>query len=65
MSLRAITLGDRLHLTIADDGEWKQPRHDPASHRGRGIALMRALMQDVSIESGATGTTVNMHARIA
>lgn len=63
--LRATALADRLHLTIADTGVWKTPHSDPASHRGRGIALMRALMQDVSIETGDRGTTIDMHARIA
>jgi PAS domain S-box-containing protein len=65
VSLRAIVLSDRLHLRIVDNGEWKQPRPDPSANRGRGIALMRALMQDVSIEPGETGTTINMQARIA
>jgi PAS domain S-box-containing protein len=65
VSLRATALADRLHLTIADTGEWKMPRPDPAAHRGRGIALMRALMHEVSIEPGETGTTINMQARIA
>jgi anti-sigma regulatory factor (Ser/Thr protein kinase) len=36
-----------------------------AAHRGRGIALMRALMQDVTISPRAGGTTVHMHTRIA
>lgn len=63
--LCATVLADRLHLTIADTGVWKVPHADPASHRGRGIALMRALMQDVSIETGDAGTTIDMHARIA
>ncbi|ULE33383.1 SpoIIE family protein phosphatase [Mycobacterium sp. IDR2000157661] len=65
VSLRALALADRLHLTVIDNGEWKPPRPDPAAHRGRGIALMRALMQDVSIESSASGTTISMQARIA
>ena len=65
VSLRAIALADHLRLTIVDNGEWKPPQPDPAAHRGRGIALMRALMEDVSIESGVTGTTIDMHARIA
>ncbi|MGE2720289.1 SpoIIE family protein phosphatase [Mycolicibacterium celeriflavum] len=63
--LRATALADRLHLTIVDTGVWKTPHSDPASHRGRGIALMRALMHDVSIETGDRGTTIDMHARIA
>lgn len=63
--LRATVLADRLHLTVADTGVWKPPHLDPASHRGRGIALMRALMQDVSIETGDTGTTIDLRASIA
>ncbi|SEH89101.1 PAS domain S-box-containing protein [Mycolicibacterium rutilum] len=65
VSLRATVLADRLHVAIVDTGVWKPPNFDPAAHRGRGIALMRALMQDVSIEPGEYGTTINMHARIA
>ncbi|KUH69047.1 histidine kinase [Mycolicibacterium novocastrense] len=63
--LRATVLANRLHLTIADTGVWKVPHVDPASHRGRGIALMRALMHDVTIETGDSGTTIDLHARIA
>jgi hypothetical protein len=33
-------------------------------YRGHGIALMRALMQQVTIEPGPAGTTVDMYARI-
>jgi anti-sigma regulatory factor (Ser/Thr protein kinase) len=65
VQLRATALADRLHLTITDSGVWRPPVYDPASHRGRGIALMRALMHDVTIEPGEAGTTINMHARIA
>jgi anti-sigma regulatory factor (Ser/Thr protein kinase) len=65
VSLRATAVADRLHLTVVDTGSWKTPTLDPNSHRGRGIALMRALMQDVSIEPSETGTTIHMHTRIA
>jgi PAS domain S-box-containing protein len=63
--LRATVVADRLHLTVVDTGSWKPPESDPNSHRGRGIILMRALMQDVTIEPGETGTTIHMHTRIA
>ncbi|MEV7862873.1 SpoIIE family protein phosphatase [Streptomyces hirsutus] len=63
--LRAEALVDDLHLTVADTGRWKTPRPDLNTHRGRGVALMRALMQQVTITSGAAGTTVDMHTRIA
>ena len=63
--MRAIALPDRLQLTVIDTGSWKAPAEIPAIHRGRGIALMKALMHDVTIESEATGTTVHMNTRIA
>ncbi|AFM16429.1 PAS/PAC sensor hybrid histidine kinase [Mycolicibacterium chubuense NBB4] len=62
--LRAVALPDRVHLTVADSGQWKMPAAVPSVHRGRGIALMRALMHDVTIHSQTTGTTVHMHTRI-
>jgi PAS domain S-box-containing protein len=61
--LRATALVDHLHLTITDTGAWKPPGAD--THRGRGIHLMRALVQDVDVRSDSTGTTVHLHARIA
>lgn len=60
--LRATALADRLHVTVIDSGSWKTPV--AAAHRGRGIALMRGLMHDVTIEPDAGGTTVHLHARI-
>lgn len=63
--LRATALADRLHLTVVDTGSWRPPKADPTSFRGRGIMLMRALMQDVSIEPSVAGTTVRMHTGIA
>jgi anti-sigma regulatory factor (Ser/Thr protein kinase) len=62
--LRAIALPDRLHVSVTDNGDWKIPTDLPSLHRGRGVALMRALMQDVTIDPQTTGTTVHMNARI-
>ena len=63
--LRAEARADGLRLTVADSGRWKAPQPEKNTHRGRGVALMRALMQQVTITSGAAGTTVDMHTRIA
>jgi anti-sigma regulatory factor (Ser/Thr protein kinase) len=65
ISLRATALANQVRLTIVDTGVWKTPQ--PAAHpfRGRGIALMRALMHDVAIDSASSGTTVRMSATIA
>ncbi|MFC4119955.1 SpoIIE family protein phosphatase [Nonomuraea zeae] len=62
--LRAVATGSDLHLTVADSGRWKVPEPDANQHRGRGVALMRALMHEVTIHPGTAGTTVDMHARI-
>ena len=62
--LEATAFADDLHVTVADTGTWKAPADAPALHRGRGLGLMRALMQDVTIDSQASGTTVHMQTRI-
>jgi PAS domain S-box-containing protein len=64
VALYAATVGDRLELTVADSGTWKPPDPAGSSLRGRGIMLMRGLMDEVSIAPGAEGTTVRMHATI-
>ena len=65
ISLDATALGDQVELTITDSGSWKIPQPAANPHRGRGITLMRGLMQDVSIHPQAAGTTVHLSARIA
>ncbi|WP_461110289.1 SpoIIE family protein phosphatase [Streptomyces calidiresistens] len=63
--LRAEAFVDDLRVTIADTGHWKTPQPELNTHRGRGVTLMRALMQQVTITPGPSGTTVDMHLRIA
>ncbi|OBK52128.1 histidine kinase [Mycobacterium kubicae] len=63
--LQATAVVDRLWVTVTDSGSWKPPRQTPGVSRGRGITLMRGLMEDLSIHSDDTGTTVQMYARIA
>jgi len=64
VSLYATALVDRLHLTVIDSGAWKVPRNVPGTSRGRGIALIRGLMEDFTIHPSDAGTTVHMYARI-
>lgn len=48
-----------LTVTISDQGCWREP--DPATQgrvRGRGIPLMRALADNITIDTSALGTTV-------
>ncbi len=65
VSLRATVVVDALHVTVSDSGTWKAPRTIPGANRGRGIALMRGLVEDITIRSTEAGTTVHLHARIA
>ncbi|WP_155370939.1 SpoIIE family protein phosphatase [Catellatospora vulcania] len=62
IQLRAEAYADRLRLVVADSGRWKNPTVNP--DRGRGVGLMRAMMQHVTIDSSSAGTTVDMHTRI-
>jgi anti-sigma regulatory factor (Ser/Thr protein kinase) len=65
ISLHATALVDEVRLTITDTGSWKPPQPAKEAHRGRGITLMRALMQDIAIHPEAAGTTVHLSARIS
>jgi anti-sigma regulatory factor (Ser/Thr protein kinase) len=62
--LRAAVTATRLRLTVADSGRWLPPGAEPAPYRGKGLSLMRAMMDNVSIDTGAAGTTVTMDVRI-
>lgn len=64
ISLAATALVDQVQLTITDTGCWKTPQPEADPHRGRGIELMRGLMQDVTIKPGMAGTTVHLSVRI-
>ncbi len=63
--LAAAITTDRLRLTVADSGHWLPPGPEPTLYRGKGIQLMRALMDNVSIDTETVGTTVTMDVRIA
>ena len=47
------------HLTIfvRDAGRWRAPR---GRHRGRGLAIIDAVMEEVEINSGAAGSEIVM-----
>jgi PAS domain S-box-containing protein len=64
ISLQATAVGDGLQVTVTDTGAWRTPADTAGSHRGRGISLMRHLMEDLNIHSSGSGTTVHMYARI-
>ncbi len=53
--------GGQLEIAVRDEGAWREPRHD--TERGRGLAIMRAIVDEVSIERGDTATVVRMSQR--
>jgi serine phosphatase RsbU (regulator of sigma subunit)/anti-sigma regulatory factor (Ser/Thr protein kinase)/putative methionine-R-sulfoxide reductase with GAF domain len=58
----AASLGEGvLELVVADEGRWRPAR---GSHRGRGLAMMEQLMDEVQVDSGEGGTTVTMRRRV-
>ncbi len=65
VTLRCTALVDHLDFTVTDTGTWKQATAAPGSHRGRGLMFMRALVAEVGVHTGPSGTTVHMRADLA
>ena len=51
-----------LEIRVADNGEWLEPR--PDSSRGRGMLLMRSLMDETDVVSSQNGTEVVLGQRL-
>jgi len=45
----------QVRVTVRDRGQWRAPR---GTHRGRGVMMMRGLMDSVDIQQTDAGTTV-------
>ena len=58
--------GDTLNIKIIDQGVFKRsiPNPENVSYRGHGILLMLALMDKVTIDESAHGTTVSLAKRL-
>jgi anti-sigma regulatory factor (Ser/Thr protein kinase) len=52
---------DRVRMTVRDDGRWRNTR---PYGRGRGLAIMRSLVDGVEIDSVDDGTTVTVVKRL-
>ena len=46
-----------LYVQVADQGRWRRPDAAPG-HRGRGLLIMRKVIESVSIHKGPDGTRV-------
>ena len=61
VEIEANLVDGEVDITIHDRGKWREPRGE---HRGRGLALMRGLMDDVQVARTDQGTTVRMRRRL-
>ena len=61
VEIEANLVDGEVDITIHDRGKWREPRGE---HRGRGLALMRGLMEDVQVARTDQGTTVHMRRRL-
>jgi serine/threonine-protein kinase RsbW len=50
----------RVHVQISDRGRWLPRPAVVRNHRGRGLALMRALADQCTVDRGTDGTTVRL-----
>jgi anti-sigma regulatory factor (Ser/Thr protein kinase) len=55
--VRAEQRGESVLLEVADSGRWRPRRR---SRGGRGLLIIEQLMDEVSVERSATGTTLRM-----
>ncbi|HXB16111.1 MAG TPA: SpoIIE family protein phosphatase [Solirubrobacteraceae bacterium] len=53
--------GDEIRVTVSDDGRWRSSR---PYGRGRGLAIMRALVDDAEIDRRRDGTSVTLIKRL-
>ncbi|WP_200216752.1 SpoIIE family protein phosphatase, partial [Micromonospora coerulea] len=49
-----------VRLTCTDQGQWRPPVHDPGG-RGRGLTMIRGLVDRVEVRHTEAGTTISMH----
>jgi anti-sigma regulatory factor (Ser/Thr protein kinase) len=54
--------GRDISIRVRDRGTW---RTTTGPDRGRGLELMRRLMDDVDVQQGPSGTTVQLRKRLA
>jgi len=52
-----------LTVTVRDEGTWRPPNRDPGD-RGRGLLIMRQLVEGVVLEEREQGTTITLSLRL-
>jgi serine phosphatase RsbU (regulator of sigma subunit)/anti-sigma regulatory factor (Ser/Thr protein kinase) len=61
LEIEATLQDGQIIVTVRDWGQWREPR---GKHRGRGLILMRGLMDAVQVIPSDGGTTVQMRRRL-
>jgi anti-sigma regulatory factor (Ser/Thr protein kinase)/putative methionine-R-sulfoxide reductase with GAF domain len=59
--VRAELSDSEVDVVVRDRGHWREPR---SQHDGRGLEMMRSLMDDVEVMPGDEGTTVRLRRAI-
>jgi serine phosphatase RsbU (regulator of sigma subunit)/anti-sigma regulatory factor (Ser/Thr protein kinase) len=59
----AVDVDGVLTVTVRDEGTWRPPDRDPGD-RGRGLLIMRQLVDTVTLDERERGTTVTMAVRL-
>ncbi len=62
LQLRARRTDHHVVITVTDEGTWRAPTDD--RFRGRGLSLMRRLIENVSIDHDHHGTVVHLLADV-
>jgi PAS domain S-box-containing protein len=57
--------GNEVCISIRDRGTWQERRDPKRGGRGRGLELMRRMMDDVDVQTGPNGTTVKLRKVLA
>jgi len=60
IQVRANVDGGFLHIEVQDKGTWKHPTTERAYERGRGLALIAALVSESQITHNGRGTTLRI-----
>lgn len=58
VELRGEITDHHVTFTVRDQGVWRPPVDDPKSTRGQGIRLMRACVDEMTVDISGAGTTV-------
>jgi len=61
LEIEAMLRDSQIFVTVRDWGQWREPR---GKHRGRGLILMKGLMDTVQVAHSEDGTTVQMRRRL-